>query len=78
MSLGKDLERRLEGNAKVMPCAPDSPEQVGMAVLGSCDYTPVCKNYLARDHVVVEEPVFSLQSAKTSTKGDTYDTSCWA
>lgn len=44
MSLGKDAERCLESNAKVVPCAADSPEEVGVALLGSCDYTPICKD----------------------------------
>lgn len=44
MSLWEDLERCLEGNAKVMPCAPNSPEKVRMAVLGSCDDSPIRKD----------------------------------
>lgn len=28
MSLGKDLECCLEGNAEVVPCTPNSPEEV--------------------------------------------------
>lgn len=44
MSLGIDLERCFEGNAKVVPCPPNSPEEVRMAFLGSCDDTPVRKD----------------------------------
>lgn len=44
MSLGKDLECCLEGNAKVVPCTPNSPEEVRIAVLGSCHDSPIRKD----------------------------------
>lgn len=44
MSLRKDLERCFEGYAEVVPCAPNSPEEVGMALLRSFDDAPVREN----------------------------------
>lgn len=47
MRLREDLERCLEGNTKVVPCTPNSPEEVRIAVLRSCDDSPIRKDQLA-------------------------------
>jgi hypothetical protein len=57
------LEGGFKCDAKVMTCSPEAPKKIRMGVLGCNYYTPVGEHELARDHVIIQEAVFSLQTS---------------
>lgn len=62
VSLGIHFESCLDSNSKIVSRAANGPEKVWVFFLGYVDNRSVRKDQSARHHVVVEEPILSLQS----------------